>query len=155
MRFKGFMSVLLGTSVLFVSGCGSSRQVTSERLQVTAYSLQDSVKEEVMVAVHDTIRETTTITIRENERGDTLRVSTVTDRERGRSRYDIATSRTKTEIRVDTVFIEKRDTIEIRSRPEGQSGKTTLNTTLKWVFWIIVAIGGLIIIVWVALRLKI
>lgn len=108
-----------------------------------------------MVAVHDTIRETTTITIRENERGDTLRVSTVTDRERGRSRYDIATSRTKTEIRVDTVFIEKRDTIEIRSRPEGQSGKTTLNTTLKWVFWIIVAIGGLIIIVWVALRLKI
>ena len=68
-----------------------------------------------MVAVHDTIRETTTITIRENERGDTLRVSTVTDRERGRSRYDIATSRTKTEIRVDTVFIEKRDTIIVKS----------------------------------------
>ena len=119
----------------------------SERLQATAYSLQDSVKEEVMVAVHDTIRETTTITIHENERGDTLRVSTVTDRERGRSRYDIATSRTKTEIRVDTVFIEKRDTIEIRSRPEGQSGKTTLNSTLRWVFWIIVSLTVLIVVI--------
>ena len=119
----------------------------SERLQATAYSLQDSVKEEVMVAVHDTIRETTTITIRENERGDTLRVSTVTDRERGRSRYDIATSRTKTEIRVDTVFIEKRDTIEIRSRPDGQSGKTTLNSTLRWVFWIIVSLTVLIVVI--------
>ena len=100
-----------------------------------------------MVAVHDTIRETTTITIHENERGDTLRVSTVTDRERGRSRYDIATSRTKTEIRVDTVFIEKRDTIEIRSRPEGQSGKTTLNSTLRWVFWIIVSLTVLIVVI--------
>lgn len=100
-----------------------------------------------MVAVHDTIRETTTITIRENERGDTLRVSTVTDRERGRSRYDIATSRTKTEIRVDTVFIEKRDTIEIRSRPDGQSGKTTLNSTLRWVFWIIVSLTVLIVVI--------
>ena len=123
----------------------------SERLQATAYSLQDSVKEEVMVAVHDTIRETTTITIRENERGDTLRVSTVTDRERGRSRYDIATSRTKTEIRVDTVFIEKRDTIIVKSEElrvkSDQSGKTTLNSTLRWVFWIIVSLTVLIVVI--------
>ena len=125
--------------------------MTSERLQATAYSLQDSVKEEVMVAVHDTIRETTTITIRENERGDTLRVSTVTDRERGRSRYDIATSRTKTEIRVDTVFIEKRDTIIVKSEElrvkSDQSGKTTLNSTLRWVFWIIVSLTVLIVVI--------
>ena len=125
--------------------------MTSERLQVTAYSLQDSVKVEVMVAVHDTIRETTTITIRENERGDTLRVSTVTDRERGRSRYDIATSRTKTEIRVDTVFIEKRDTIIVKSEElrvkSDQSGKTTLNSTLRWVFWIIVSLTVLIVVI--------
>ena len=104
-----------------------------------------------MVAVHDTIRETTTITIRENERGDTLRVSTVTDRERGRSRYDIATSRTKTEIRVDTVFIEKRDTIIVKSEElrvkSDQSGKTTLNSTLRWVFWIIVSLTVLIVVI--------
>lgn len=97
----------------------------------------------MVVELRDTL--TKTITIRENEQGDTIRVSVVTDRERIRNRDAIAMQKTKTEIRVDTVFIEKRDTIEIRSRPEGQSGKTTLNTTLKWVFWIIVAIGGLVI----------
>ena len=102
-----------------------------------------------MVAVHDTIREVTTITIRENEHGDTLRVSTVTDRLRGRSRDAIAVQKTKVEVRVDTIYIEKRDSIEIRSRPEGgqsQKGQTFLRG-LKWVFWIIVAVVALIIVV--------
>ena len=138
------MSVLLGTSVLFVSGCGSSRQVTSSDVRTTTnFTNLTNEKDSVVVELRDTL--TKTITIRENEQGDTIRVSVVTDRERIRNRDAIAMQKTKTEIRVDTVFIEKRDTIEIRSRPEGQSGKTTLNTTLKWVFWIIVAIGGLVI----------
>ena len=116
------------------------------RDRVATYEQTDSVKEQVMVAVHDTIMEVTTIIIRENENGDTLRVSTVTDRVRGRSRDAIAVQKTKTEVRVDTVYIEKRDSIEIRSRPSvggGQSGGTALHTTLKWVFWIILALIGL------------
>ena len=52
---------------------------------------RDSVRvEQVMEAVHDTIVETTIITIRENEQGDTLRVSTVTDRLRVKDRDAIA-----------------------------------------------------------------
>lgn len=133
------------------SACSSSREaVRGERLQATAYSLQDSVKEEVMVAVHDTIMEVTTITIRENELGDTLRVSTVTDRMRGRSRDAIAVQRTKTEVKVDTVYVERRDSVEIRSRPSaggGQSGGTALHTTLRLIIWIIIGLIGLVIVV--------
>lgn len=41
--------------------------------------VRDSVRtEQVMVAVSDSITETTTITIRENEQGDTIRMSKVT-----------------------------------------------------------------------------
>ncbi|MBQ6202918.1 MAG: hypothetical protein IJK46_02350 [Prevotella sp.] len=103
-----------------------------------------------MVAVHDTIMEVTTITIRENEQGDTLRVSTVTDRMRGRSRDAIAVQRTKTEVKVDTVYVEKRDSVEIRSRPSaggGQSGGTALHTTLRLIIWIIIGLIGLVIVV--------
>ena len=116
---------------------------SSDVRTTTNFTNLTNEKDSVVVELRDTL--TKTITIRENEQGDTIRVSVVTDRERIRNRDAIAMQKTKTEIRVDTVFIEKRDTIEIRSRPEGQSGKTTLNTTLKWVFWIIVAIGGLVI----------
>ena len=111
---------------------------------------RDSVRvEQVMVAVHDTIVETTTITIRENELGDTLRVSTVTDRLRARDRDAIAVQKTKTEVRVDTIYIEKRDSIEIRSRPEGrqsQKGQTFLRG-LKWIFWIVIALMGFVIVI--------
>lgn len=100
-----------------------------------------------MVAVHDTIMEVTTITVDRNDNGDTVRVSTVTDRLRGWSRDAIAVQRTKTEVRVDTIYIEKRDSIEIRSRPDGgqsQKGQTFLRG-LKWIFWIIIGLIALVI----------
>lgn len=102
-----------------------------------------------MVAVHDTIMEVTTITVDRNEIGDTVRISTVTDRLRGRSRDAIAVQKTKTEVRVDTIYIEKRDSIEIRSRPVGgqsQKGQTFLRG-LKWIFWIIIALTGFVIVI--------
>jgi hypothetical protein len=94
----------------------------------------------------DSLVEVTTITIDRNEVGDTLRLTQVTDRTRARDRDRIAKQTTKTEVRVDTVYIEKRDSIEIRSRPSvggGQSGGTALHSTLKWIFWIILALIAL------------
>ena len=99
----------------------------------------------MVVIEHDTIMEVTTIHVRTNEAGDTLFQSVVTDRERGRSRDAIAVQKTKVEIRVDTVYIEKRDSIEIRSRPDGQSGGTALHKTLRWIFWIIIGLIALVI----------
>ena len=96
--------------------------------------------------VRDTVKEVTTITVDRNEAGDTVRVSTVTDRLRGRSRDAIAVQKTKTEVVRDTVIIEKRDSIEIRSRPSvggEQSGGTALHKTLRLVLWIIIALIGL------------
>ena len=56
---------------------------------------KDSVRvEQVMVAVHDTIMETTTIIVRESELGDTLRMTTVTDRVRVRERDAVALQQT-------------------------------------------------------------
>ena len=134
---------------LIGSACSSQRTVSSSRDRVATYEQTDSVKKEVMVAVHDTIMEVTTITVDRNEIGDTLRISTVTDRLRGRSRDAIAVQRTKVEVRVDTVIIEKRDSIEIRSRPDGgqsQKGQTFLRG-LKWIFWIIIALTGFVIVI--------
>ena len=99
----------------------------------------------MVVVERDTIMEVTTITVDRNESGDTVRVSTVTDRLRGWRRDAIARQRTKVVIEKDTVFIEKRDSIEIRSRPGGQSG-AGLHTILKWVFAIIIALIGLVIV---------
>ena len=135
-----------------MTACGSSREVARSSDRVATYSTERAEKEKdsVVVAEHDTIMEVTTIHVRTNEAGDTVFRSVVTDRLRGRSRDAIATQRTKQEVRVDTVYIEKRDSIEIRSRPSvggGQSGGTALHTTLKWVFWIIIGLLGLVIVV--------
>ena len=112
-----------------------------------------------MVAVHDTIMETTTITVDRNDTGDTLRLTTVTDRERVRNRDAIAVEKTKTEIVRDTVFVAVRDSVNVSQtlrQAQGEPGrKSGVVLTLKWVFWIIVALAGLIIVIWVALRLKI
>ena len=133
-----------------VSACCSSRSVVKESSdRVATYEQRDSVKEEVMVAVHDTIMETTTITIRENEQGDTLRVSTVTDRLRARDRDAIAVQKTKVEIVRDTVYVEKRDSVSVKNtnltnltnRPSG------FILALRWIFWIIVAVIALVIVV--------
>ena len=135
-----------------MTACGSSREVARSSDRVATYSTERAEKEKdsVVVAEHDTIMEVTTIHVRTNEAGDTVFRSVVTDRLRGRSRDEIATQRTKQEVRVDTVYIEKRDSIEIRSRPSvggGQSGGTALNKTLRLVLWIIVAVIILIIVV--------
>ena len=113
--------------------------------------MRDSSRvEREVVAVYDTIMEVTTIHIQTNEAGDTVKTSIVTDRLRARDRDAIAVQKTKTEIVRDTVYVERKDSVEIRSRPSvggGQSGKTALNTTLRWVFWIIIALTGFVIVI--------
>ena len=98
-----------------------------------------------MEAVRDTVVERTTVTIQTNEAGDTLFRGVVTDRERSRdwSRQDMATY--TTEVRVDTVYIVKRDSVSIRS-PTGDR-QSALQDTLKMLFWIVVGLIGLAVII--------
>jgi len=114
--------------------------VRSQRSEVRV----DSVKEDVVVAVHDTIMEVTTIHIRTNDAGDTVRMTTVTDRDRvtDRSRADRATYRS--EVRVDTVVVERRDSVLVKNEKGARASPLLMN--LKWIFWIIIAMMGLCIV---------
>ena len=75
---------VIGLIALIGSACSTSREasVKAEVRGLKAEVRDSSRVEQEMVAVHDTIMETTTITVDRNETGDTVRVSTVTDRDR-------------------------------------------------------------------------
>lgn len=126
-------------------GCRVTREMTrsdvrSQRSEVRV----DSVKEDVVVAVHDTIMEVTTIHIRTNDAGDTVRMTTVTDRDRvtDRSRADRAMYRTM--VKTDTVYVEKRDSVLIKNEKGARASPLLMN--LKWIFWIVIALMGLCIV---------
>ncbi len=139
---------------LTASACSSSRQVA--KTESTELRINGSTEERINgsteiringsteVAVRDTIVETTTIVVRENEAGDTLRLERVTDRTRAVSRDNIAAYRTKTVIKTDTVFVERRDSVaESRKYGSTDARSSPFVASLKWVFWIILALIGL------------
>ena len=92
-----------------------------------------------MVAVHDTLREVTTITIRENERGDTVFRSEVTDRDRIRSKADVRSKKEVVRVERDTVYIERKDSVLVQGSRFQVSGDSISHHTsgishlLKWV----------------------
>ena len=86
--------------------------------------------------MHDTIVEVTTVTIRENEAGDTVRIAQLTERTRTSVRDRINDVQERVAVRTDTVYIERRrDSVEVKERPRN---------TLRWVLLVIV---GLIVLV--------
>lgn len=129
------MSVLLG-----IMGCSVTREAVKSDVRSQWSEVRvDSVKEEVVVAVHDTIMEVTTIHVRTNETGDTVRITTVTDRDRVRdkSRADRATR--KNVIRTDTVFIEKRDSVLVKNtNVKGRDSPVVM--ALRWICAIIIGL---------------
>ena len=110
---------------------------------------RDSVRfEQVLVAVHDTLTITKTITIRENENGDTIRVNMVTDRERIRDRAAVKDVEEKVIVKMETVFVAVRDSVAVTtSASDPSASRASPLSYLKWVFWIIVVLSALIIIV--------
>ena len=158
MQWKGLMIVLTGMSVLCVIGCSSTRSVTAhESVKATTnFTNYTNERDSVFVEVRDTLLEITTITVRENEQGDTLRLTTVTDRTRASVRDRVKDVEVKVVEKHDTVYIEHRDSVyaETLRQAQGDSGgrKPAWLQGMKWVFWIIVAIGGLIITITKTIR---
>ena len=70
------------------------------------------MREQVVVTVFDTITITKTITSRESESGDTLRVSTVTERDHVRDRSQLRVKSEKLKVETDTVYVE-RDSLRL------------------------------------------
>jgi len=126
---------------LIVLGCSSSRVVRGERFVVHGHETRDSVVVGTMEAVRDTVREVTTVTVKLNEVGDTTFQSVVRDRDRVSSRDNRAAVKAMTVIKTDTVFVEKRDSVLVKG--SNQARASPFEKTLKWVFWIIIAMIGL------------
>ena len=121
---------------------------------LTLLETRDTVREQVMVAVHDTLMVTKTITIRENEAGDTIRMTTIMDRERVRSMADVRSKKEESRVVVDSIYIERNDSIRTQNarfadREENRS--SSLVSVLKWVLAVMVVLSMLIVIV----RLKV
>lgn len=151
MRLRVSMIVLTGLIVLCGSGCSVSRRsvVKAESLEVRAES-SEMREASVALEVVDTVKEVTMITVRENEAGDTVRMVQVTERERVRSRERVQEVVEKVVVRVDTVYVERRDSVVVE-RPSavaagsGDAGKgSAVVSALKWAFWLVVAVGVVI-----------
>lgn len=114
-----------------------------------------------MVAIRDTVREVTTIHIQTNETGDTLKVAQVTERDRIRDRAQVSNKEVEVRVVRDTVYIEHRNTTSVKeiaglARNEGAGSQASpFVSALKWIFWIIIAAGGLIIVIKVSKVFKI
>ena len=123
--------------------CSVSRVETREsRERVATYESRDTLREQVIVAVRDTIVETTTITVDRNEVGDTLFRSVVTDRTRAASRDHIAAYRTKTVIKMDTVYVERRDSVLVKNT-NVKSRDSPFQRVLRLILWIVVGLIAL------------
>ena len=102
-----------------------------------------------MVAVHDTIRELTTITVQTNDAGDTLKVVQITDRDRARNREAVRDKEERLVVRTDTVYIEKRDSVYIQNTnlTNQTNKKSGFLTYVKWIFALVCAIVVLILVI--------
>ena len=83
MRYKRLTTALIVTLALFTVSCRSSKTVTQ---QTSTMAATDTLRQTVILTLHDTIRETTTIIIQTDETGDTTRLTTNRDREKITSR---------------------------------------------------------------------
>lgn len=135
-----------------MTSCASSRKATHEQreFRVECLEFRDSSRVESLVVL-DTIMETKTITITKNEAGDTVAFSSVTDRYRGRAMADVRSKTIDVRAVHDTVYVERRDSAYVESRNYGASESrnraSSVVSVLRWIFWIIVAFAGLIIII--------
>lgn len=110
--------------------------------------MRDSVKvEKVVVEVHDTVMETTTIVVDRNEVGDTLKLSTVTERDRIRDRAQVMDQHERIVVKTDTVFVTVRDSSYVQNTNymNGTNKKSNFVSALKWIFGILVCVIVLVL----------
>ena len=132
-----------------MTGCRSSRQTTvansAERSVLTVESERQIERvDSVVVEQRDTLREVTTLTIMTNDKGDTLKVTQVTERDQLRSRYDVRHSREDVLTVRDTVYVVTRDSVMIQDSMYEHHEKSTKS---KRTF--VLALGGIVAIAFI------
>ena len=141
---------------LFATSCVSSRQTSSKVVSQRSDIRSDTLREQVVVTIHDTIREVTTITVRENEQGDTVRLVQVTDLTHARARDRVLDKEVKLIVKTDTVYVERESDKQAvvaagpntEIAPDGTVTKRVnrVAQTLKWVFLAALAIAVLLLV---------
>ena len=133
-----------------MAGCASTKQTASK--EVLSFKVQDTREQEardsVKLELRDTLKEVTTVTVQLNETGDTVKVSTVTDRTRASIRDRVKDVEVKTVVKTDTVYIERRDSVLVKSEElrVKSDRPSAFVSALKWVFGILVCVIILIIV---------
>ena len=117
----------------------------------------DSVSQRMVVVIVDTLKETTTITLRESDSGDTLRITTVTDRLRASTRDRYHDVQEKVIVRTDTVYIERQaqNTVAVAGSSTEISPDGTIRprgVILKWIFFILLAVIVLLVIIKIIMK---
>jgi hypothetical protein len=149
-QLEGLADAAVGFGYLAAAIDRHQATSSSEELRTTELRSTET-RDSVTIELRDTLKEVTTITIDRNDKGDTLKVVQVTDRDRIRDRSQLRDKSEKIIVRVDTVYVERRDSFRVdRGQVTGDSSRPSATraspfvSALKWVFWIIVAIGALI-----------
>ena len=164
MRSRKSTIVLTALAVLFAQGCATSKKTTrSEIRNQSTEIIHDTLRTVVLQQFHDTLREVTTVSVQLNARGDTLRVTTVTDRTRAIDRDHSQAVKEKIIVKRDTLYLDKSSdqliaavgpNTEIDSAGNITPAKPTFQSTLKWVFRILLAVIALLVIMYVIHVLK-
>ena len=91
------------------------------------------------------------MTVQLNETGDTVKVSTVTDRTRASVRDRVKDVEVKIVEKTDTVYVAVRDSVSSVKFQDsvgvGGNRPSAFVSALKWIFWIIVSLTVFIIII--------
>lgn len=139
MRSSRLTVALIATLALCLNSCSVSRQATKERYLRTEAVTGDTVWEQVVVAIHYTLREVTTITLQQDAQGDTVKLVQITDRTRASRSEGYRDREEKIVVKTDTVYVAI-DSVTVNDRPATVSSKrSTVNQTLKWLFAILCA----------------
>ena len=135
-----------------MTGCGVSRTATNTSVESrVAEERITEARDSVVVELRDTLKEVTTVTVDRNDVGDTLRVTTVTDRTRASVRDRVRDVEVKIVEKTDTVYVERKDSVRVQafqgSSVQGVARASPFVSALKWIFWIIVSITVLLIVI--------
>ena len=122
MRYNALATALTVLIVLCATACSTSRKAIAEHSSEfrATESRNAEARDSVVVEVHDTLTITKTIIIRENETGDTVFRSEVTDREHLTTRERAKATEVKVIERIDTVYIQK-DSVSVEDKKIGLS----------------------------------
>ena len=140
-----------------MTGCRSSRQTTVAKSAGRSVLTVESEKkiervDSVVVEQRDTLREVITQTIMTNDKGDTLKVTQVTERDQLRSRSDVKHKKKDVLAIRDTVYVVTRDSVLIQDSMSWHQEKSTDSkqafvSALRWIMAIALILLATVVLV--------